>query len=720
MRRLINAVLVNAVLAGCAATAAQSATAADDPALDATPNLSIPPEADSGADSGRMLIDGVETFTPVFFQLYNPVTASDMVARVPGFSVDNGADRRGFGATAGNVLINGERPSSKSNVSDVLGRIAATNVARIEVIRGGNGAVDVRGQSQLVNVVLVEGAAGVATTTYEAQLRYNQAGRTPWYIQASRNFTVGNADITLDVVLPSNLGRAEQDEYLFDPAGDLVETRDEFNQENYRDITLTGAVTWRPSERDTLSFNAKAYPWLWTWDEVSIVSDPAGAPLRTSIGHIEETEGLYTEFGGDWERRLSDTLSVKIIGLNTLQTWATDELFETSTPAGFDNSVAISQEFEVGERIGRTALTWRATDAHTIEVGLEAAFNYRDSTFDLFRDTGAGPQPVALPVSNTRVEELRGEVFVTDVWQVSPKFTVEGGFTFEASRITQTGDAAQQRELSYPKPRLTTAYTFEGGDQLRFTFERDVSQLDFGDFASTVSQSNGTTDIGNPNLEPERSWRTRAEWERRLGDRGAITVAAFHDRVQGVSGLVLLDDPDPTDDNFPTGPGNLGDGTRTGVEIESTIGLDWIGLTNATLKINGTRQHTEVTDPITGVTRPFQRDEDWDYHLDFRQDLPRQDLAWGWDYGRSGSESTFRANQTQVWSYGPGDLDMFIETTRFDGMTVRFGVDNIFDQDIKRQRVFYDGLRSSGIITGREQRDRNWGQLYRLSVSGTF
>jgi len=614
--------LMTALLAGCAVTVTLPADAADDGAPDAAPDASPDSSIAPETDSGRSVVDGVEIFTPVFFRIYNPVTASDMVNRVPGFSIDNGEERRGFGATAGNVLINGERPSSKDNVRDQLGRIAATNVARIEIIRGGNGAVDVRGQSQLVNVVLVEGAERAATTTYEAQLRYNQAGRTPWFFEASRSFTVGDADVVLTIVLPNNQSRSEQDEFLFDAAGDLEESRDEFQQENYRDITLTGAVTWRPNNRDTFSLNAKAYPWLWTWNETSIVSDAGGAPLRTSFGHIEENEGLYTELGADWERQLSDTMSFKIIGLEIHQAWTSDELFETFTPAGFDNSVAIAQELERGERVGRGSWTWRATEAHTIELGLEAAFNFRDSKFDRLDDTGSGPIPVALTGSNTRVEELRGEVFVTDVWQVSPKFTIESGFTFEASRITQTGDATQQRELTYPKPRLTTAYTFERGDQLRFTFERDVSQLDFSDFASTVSQSNGTTNIGNPNLEPERSWRARAEWERRLGERGAITVAAFHDRVEGVSGLVLLDDLDSNDNNFPTGPGNLGNGTRTGIEIESTIGLGWLGLSNATLKLDGRRQHTEVTDPITNAARVFEDEEDWEYSLDFRQDLP--------------------------------------------------------------------------------------------------
>ena len=34
--------------------------------------------------------EGVQTFEPAFFRQYNPVTAADMVSRVPGFEIDDG------------------------------------------------------------------------------------------------------------------------------------------------------------------------------------------------------------------------------------------------------------------------------------------------------------------------------------------------------------------------------------------------------------------------------------------------------------------------------------------------------------------------------------------------------------------------------------------------------------------------------------------------------
>ncbi|HRK68228.1 MAG TPA: TonB-dependent receptor plug domain-containing protein, partial [Hyphomonas sp.] len=77
-------------------------------------------------------------FQPADFSQYAPVTALDMVRRVPGFAIQSDdSGQRGFGQARGNVLINGQRVSAKSNGAEAaLGRIAAARVVRIEVRDG--------------------------------------------------------------------------------------------------------------------------------------------------------------------------------------------------------------------------------------------------------------------------------------------------------------------------------------------------------------------------------------------------------------------------------------------------------------------------------------------------------------------------------------------------------------------------------------------------------
>src|SRR5262245_30615465 len=95
--------------------------------------------------------DGVQAFEPAFFARFSPVTAFDMVRQLPGFTIDEGeSNLRGFGATAGNVLIGGQRPTTKTSLSDELGRIAARDVLRIELIGAAQaGEIDVRGYTEL-------------------------------------------------------------------------------------------------------------------------------------------------------------------------------------------------------------------------------------------------------------------------------------------------------------------------------------------------------------------------------------------------------------------------------------------------------------------------------------------------------------------------------------------------------------------------------------------
>ena len=78
-----------------------------------------------------------------------------MVNRVPGFSVNDGDGARGFEGAVGNILINGARPASKNDTgSNVLGRTVATQVERIELVRGGAPGIDMQGYSVVANVIL--------------------------------------------------------------------------------------------------------------------------------------------------------------------------------------------------------------------------------------------------------------------------------------------------------------------------------------------------------------------------------------------------------------------------------------------------------------------------------------------------------------------------------------------------------------------------------------
>src|SRR4051812_16263432 len=111
--------------------------------------------AQSGPDAA-----GVTSYPQAFFAAQNPNSALEMVGRLPGFSLDTGSSVRGYEGAAGNVLIDGQRPSSKSdNLDTILSRIPAGKVERIDVIRGGAPGIDMQGKTVIANVVLKKGGA---------------------------------------------------------------------------------------------------------------------------------------------------------------------------------------------------------------------------------------------------------------------------------------------------------------------------------------------------------------------------------------------------------------------------------------------------------------------------------------------------------------------------------------------------------------------------------
>lgn len=661
----------------------------------------------------------VQSFDAAFFKQYNPITAADIVTRVPGFEIDDGEALRGFAATAGNVLVNGERPSSKVLVSEQLKRIPADSVLKVELISGSSS--DVRGQTQLVNVVLKQAKPGGSPTTFAIEARDIQySERASWNLQLTKTFALAeNAELTVDFQLPNLRGRTESYEAVRNPAGTLIAYRKQFGQPNNMGVQGSGVLKWKPTAQDTVNFNAQAAP---TWNNTNIGSisyTPAGGLTQATFGVSDYTNNYTAEVGADWEHRFAPEFSVKGIALATFTGVDQDDLYQVLNMSGLINTQTIARTTEGGERVGRGFATWRPNTAHTIDFGLEGAFNFRETTLDIFNNNGSGPVAQPLPVSDTRVEETRIEPFITDVWKISPQLTLETGFVYEASKIKQSGDEVKEREFSYPKPRIIATWQVAEGDQLRGSVSREVAQLDFAEFASSINVVDASSLIGNPDLEPEKTWRAKAEWEHRFGKRGAITLAVFHDQVADVQDFVPRTVALGTFD----APGNIGDGTRTGIEVRGALPLSPL-IPNAELRFSGMYQETEVTDPQTGEDRRFSSERDWTYSVAYRQELPDLKAAWGASAAGLSDRLEYKYLEQIAFDRLTTRFDVFAETTQFFGVTIRGTFANMFHPEETRIRTFYTGSRASNLIARTETRKQKGGpdgtQVITLRVSGTF
>ncbi len=638
--------------------------------------------------------------------------------RVPGFTLDDGLDRRGFAASAGNVLINGERPSSKTPISEQLSRLSASDVERIDVLAGSAGDSDLRGHALVVDVRLKARRSG-ATNTFVLQAGMLDPGRSinP-VVGLSSAFRVSALDVNLALqAQPKRRGRIEYDKVLKAPGGALIEQGPEYLQGSYYEYKLSGKLGWRPSPDDVVNATFQVTPSEEGRHTYSEVFDPAGAPIRIEDSRVVGDPGLALEAGVDWERQVSARSSFKLLGLAVHSESGSDERYTTAPILRPARSTFIRRGSESGEYIARAVWSYRASPALTFDMGGEGAFNFLDSALNIEVDAGAGPINVPLPVANTRVEEVRGEVYASGVWRPSAEFTLETNLTVEASRITQSGDASQERTFTYVKPRIVATWNRAPGDQLRLRLERDVAQLDFTEFASAVSLFDGTVEVGNPDLEPERTWRAQLDWERRLGPKAVITLTGFHEYVEAVQDQI------PIAGEFDA-PGNLGNGRRTGVKLDLLAPLDAVGLALGELRIRGMLQDTRVTDPVTGSKRRFSDEVDWNYSIDVRQPLPNYKLAWGVLWERSDDVQLFRLRELRTTGWDRANFDVYAETTAIPGLVVRFTVADVFlPKEVRERQYFAPDRALASNLSGIETRRAIGGystRSFTLRVAGRF
>ena len=167
-------------------------------------------------------------------------------------------------------------------------------------------------------------------------------------------------------------------------------------------------------------------------------------------------------------------------------------------------------------------------------------------------------------------------------------------------------------------------------------------------------------------------------------------------------------------------PGNIGSGVRRGLRAEGAAPLDAFGLRNSRLDFSGEYQFSSVTDPVTGENRRLSSERGWEAQVEFRQDLTEQRWAWGWDVFFWDKQPFFGLDERNTSQSRP-DFDAFVETTRFGGLLVRLGAENLLNEGADRDRlVFADARGLDTPVRFRELRERNNGRELFLSVRGNF
>ncbi|HEY3948435.1 TonB-dependent receptor plug domain-containing protein [Phenylobacterium sp.] len=680
------------LLAQAAAAVAPTAPA---PTPAPAPAAAAAPASSPGEDVTR--------YGPEFFAAYDPANAQEMVNRLPGFTLDAGSGVRGYEGAAGNVLIDGQRPATKTDTLDqLLYRIPASSIDHIDVIRGGAPGIDMQGKTVIANVV--RKAGGAFHGLLAAQSTSLGDGREYWAARAEGSGKLGPGTWEGGLLIGEGQdgGQGDGTAQSFDPSHKLQSQGRIHAQGEGATFTLNGAAE-EPLWGGRLRVNTRINSGPYDSDE----SDTFTAPTVQTTHEHQDDNAFQTEFGARYTHALGDRARVETV---LLRQDKTEHYADRFLAPG--DTLLFHQDTTTAETIARAVATFQQTPKVSWELGAEGA----DNTFSNRITNSDNGVPVPLPAANVDVEEKRGEVFGKVVWQLFPTITVEGGVREEGSNIASTGDVVQEKTLYYTKPRALLTWSPDADTQVRVRFERSVGQLDFSSFVASTSFSAGVVTVGNPSLVPEQDLISEIAFERRFWGRGSAVITLRHtDITQVVDRAPIF--------GVGTGvfdaPANIGDGTKDEESLNLTVPLDRLGIKGGRFLANSTWRQSQVTDPTTHTPREISglHPVDWDLH--FTQDLPVRHMDWGVDLYGQQRERYFRFNVIETRKY-ESQLNPFLEWKPRPDIRWRFEVDNAVGRSFKRYDDNFGGPRNISALASIQARSEQPSRVFSVRVRKLF
>ncbi|WP_128891936.1 TonB-dependent receptor [Erythrobacter sp. HKB08] len=679
---------------------------------------SEPQEIDQAApaDAAPQASGRGTTYPPAYFERYGPRNALEMLNRVPGFQISGGGggggnNGRGLGQADENVIVNGQRLSSKSDsVQDQLQRIPAKDVLRIEIVDGT--ALDIPGLSgQVANVVVdLSGVAG--TFNWEGGFR-TTAVDPEWYGgEISVAGTTGALNYTLALSNNNNRFGAEGPTLIVDGDGNLLQAEDTVFTGGIDRPTATANLGYDFGSDVTATLNLSYTRSYFDRFEDEAISGPALDPFLRAIRTAED--GYEYEIGGDVTFPIGAG-RLKLIGLESYD----DEDFGQTVTSLFDDTTIIptgsrfTRADGSGERIARAEYNFPLWEADW-QISGEAAFNRLNRVSGLFELAPDGSfTELDFPEGTGGVRESRYEIAASFSRALTDRLSLQATGGYEFSTIKQTGSAANQRSFSRPKGEVSLSWQVAQGFDVTAAIERRVGQLSFGDFLARVFLDDGNANAGNNELVPSQTWEARIEVNKTLGEWGSTTFFYEQRWIEDFVDLIPL----------PGGGearGNIDKARRTEMEWTTTLLMDPIGWTGAQFDIRLEYEEGEVVDPLTGELRDFSNGRDRELEIDFRHDVPGTDFAYGGGVQYNRDRPYFRLREIGREQDGPTFANVFVEHKDLLGLTVRATAANLFGGRDRFVRTVYDGPRDEGRIAFIEDRSRRIGPIFRFSVSGNF
>jgi hypothetical protein len=313
-----------------------------------------------------------------------------MVGLLPGFQIQLGDPTvRGFSGTVGNVLIDGQLPTSKEEGVDLLlQRIAASSVERIELIRG---AADMHGYPVLANVVRNQGASLRGRAELEGGISHYGTTEDKAALHLTRQGA--NSTIELSATWGRDIGSTNTNGFgtraLYLPDGTL-EKMSHYSYPLLTNNTEISASYRQPLWDGNLSLGLA----LKQQRPYSNISEQINFPSISLATGLESQLTRTGEGQLEYERPLNDFGQIQLFAVQRIT--EQDQISQTTNTTGTNMSRGL---FNQREDVVR--LAWQSQGALKLNVGVEGSINVLTSHSTLT----LGGAPVILPAANIRLEE---------------------------------------------------------------------------------------------------------------------------------------------------------------------------------------------------------------------------------------------------------------------------------------------------------------------------
>jgi iron complex outermembrane receptor protein len=661
-------------------------------------------------------------------QLFNDVTAGDMLRRLPALSFEGppGENKdvriRGLGKAYAQVLINGRRvPDGGKEREFQVDQLPVQLIERIEIIRAPTANMDAQGIAGTINIILqsTPDSSLFSVTAGVSQLQNSD-------VKPNININYGGKTGDFGYLLNVN---ARQRELLkstvqekFEADGSLDEYEQGSENQQFDEFQFAPSVNWDISETDQLSLetfllisNEEK-----TEEKTAFKSD---ASVDGKEFEHKDKERLTWSLHGQWQHKYGSNNEFSL-GLTAQKSTEDTESVETAYK-GEDTLDKIKNETE-DKSDQEVALTLKnlsvVGDKHTIISGLEFSEKKRINNGTKAETEGGETTNETEEKDQYNINEKRINLYILDEYVLSERQLLTPGIRLEwTDTDVSNGENTGDNTDAVWTPSLHYLFTWTPETNIRASVTNTTRRPQFDEIAPWVELDDGTYDkpdeVGNPDLLPE----TALGFDIGIGHyfakhAGNIGFNAFYRDINDK--IETRINFNSSSERYEETTENIGSAKLKGIELDISFNFLQYGYEGLTLSGNVTLIDSEVTDQDTGQKMIFQDQPDYVYNVGFDHEISSMAMNWGMHLNQiakiTNDETKDRERKLET-SASQQFLDLYINKSFSNGVQVRFSAKNLLAVERDKKEISYN---IDGSIDEIERKVDTSERIISLSVSG--